>query len=138
MHKKLSKNKRDLNGLHKNIIITLSPSFSSYLKSTFSIDDVLPVTSTMVLYGFNYFLTQFKLRQLLLYVILYVYYYSLGHILQVLIRIHTQLWMCVLIYLHEFSKIHRKKFTRGSIFCNFYCMYCAWIFEGVMSYWTWW
>ena len=29
MHKKLSKNKRDLNGLHKNMVIALAPIFSS-------------------------------------------------------------------------------------------------------------
>ena len=50
MHKKLSKNKRDLNGLHKNMVIALAPIFSSYLKSTFRIDDLFPATNTMILY----------------------------------------------------------------------------------------
>lgn len=46
MHKKLSKNKRDLNGLHKNMVIALAPIFSSYLKSTFRIDDLFPATNS--------------------------------------------------------------------------------------------
>ena len=48
MHKKLSKNKRDLNGLHKNMVIALAPIFSSYLKSTFRIDDLFPATNTTI------------------------------------------------------------------------------------------
>ena len=50
MLKKLSKNKRDLYGLHKNMVIALAPIFSSYLKSTFRIDDLFPATNTMILY----------------------------------------------------------------------------------------
>ena len=53
MHNKLSKNKRDLNGLHKNMVIALAPIFSSYLKSTIRIDDLFPATNTTI-YWFKY------------------------------------------------------------------------------------
>ena len=65
MHKKLSKNKRDLYGLHKNMVIALALIFSSYLKSTFRIDDLFPATNTTILYRRRYSPNQVKHRQLI-------------------------------------------------------------------------
>ena len=66
MHKKLSKNKRDLYGLHKNMVIALAPIFSSYLKSTFRIDDLFPATNTMI-------------KRLCIYVVMYLHVFSELH-----------------------------------------------------------
>ena len=68
MHKKLSKNKRDLNGLHKNMVIALAPIFSSN-------------TSKVHLELMIYFLQPIVRiqKQLCIYVVMYLHVFSELH-----------------------------------------------------------
>ena len=82
MHKKLSKNKRDLNGLHKNMVIALAPIFSSNtLKVHLELMiyflqpiqrycigvDILPISSSSV----NYYVILVQIqKQLCIYVVM--------------------------------------------------------------------
>ena len=65
------------------MVIALALIFSSYLKSTFRIDDLFPATNKTTP--------------------------PLAHIVQVLVQIQKQLCIYVVMYLHVFSELHKEK-----------------------------